>query len=372
MTRDLIAAIALAILAAASVTAQDVLADWTFDDDTAQWQAIDPAAQFSVTGDPNVVREDDNAVAEYSYSAQIGTMSGIMTPVDVPLVGAETLSFWLRTTDLAIVALSIDEADGSNYMAGMLSLPDRWQEVSLGFGEFQLDDDSIDENGQLDADQIAGIGIIDVTPFIAEMAAQVTFIEAPDLGPRIMWIDDMSVDDEPMPPRWETVEVDGARAIRLDSFESTPLQWFMLAGKSVEIDYDDEITAEGNFSLRIIYDLAPGKLLGLMGSPASAPLEGTTRLRVSLLSENKTTLMIGLGEKDKSEYHVLVPLEAGQDFQALEFDFTDFELDEDGADENGKLDIDQVTEISINDVSFMTGEPVGYNTLWIDDILFIE
>ena len=137
---------ALTILAVPCALAQAPLAEWLFDADVGQWQVADPASQLTVTGDENVIREDDNAVAEYSYQAEIGTFSGIMTQVDVPLPGAETLSLWVRTTDRAIMLVSINEADGSNYMGGFFSLPDRWQEVALSLAEFRLDDDSADDD----------------------------------------------------------------------------------------------------------------------------------------------------------------------------------------------------------------------------------
>ncbi len=370
MTRYLIAA--MVVILATSACAQDPVADWTFDDDTGQWQGVGPAALLSVTADENIVREDANPVAEFSYTAEIGSMSGVMTPIDMPLVDAKTLSFWLRTSDPVIALVSISEADGSNYMTGFFSLPDRWQEVAIGLSEFALDDDSGDENGQLDPDQIDGLVIIDATAFLAEMASQVQFLEAPELGPRMLWLDDVSVDAEALPPRWETVDIDGARAIRFDSLESTPLQWMMLAGKNIELDYDDELVADGNFSLRVVYDLPAGKLLGLMSNPGPAPLEETTRLRLSVMTEKKITLLIGLKEDDESEYNVMVPVEPADDFTVVEFALADFALSDDSGDENGQLDIEQVSEFSIADVSFMAGEPAGYNTLWIDDILFIE
>jgi len=373
MKRNLItASLALALLAATSAFAQAPVADWTFDDDTGQWQAHGPGAQLSVTADENLVREDANAVAEFSYTAEIGSMSGVVTPIDMPLVDAKTLNFWLRTSDPVITLVSVNEADGSNYMTGFFSLPDRWQEVSLGLGEFALDDDSTDENGQLDPNQIAGLAIIDATAFLAEMASQVEFLEAPELGPRMLWLDDVSVDAEALPPRWETVDIDGNRAIRFDSFESTPLQWMMLAGKNTALDYDDEFVADGEFSLRVVYDLPAGKLLGLMTSPAAAPLDGMTRLRVSVMTEKKITLLIGLKADDESEYNAMVPVEPADDFTVVELNLADFGLSDDSGDENAQFDIEQVTEFSIVDASFMAGEPAGYNTLWLDDILFIE
>ena len=126
------------------------------------------------------------------------------------------------------------------------------------------------------------------------------------------------------------------------------------------------------FSLRVAYDLPVGRLLILVTNTGGAPLAGTTRVRIALMSEGSTTVLIGLKEKDESQYHALVPLQAGEDFAIAELPFADFGLADYSTDENGTFDIDQVTELSVNDISSVVGEPVGPNTLWIDDVLFVE
>lgn len=366
------AAITMAFLFATSAGAQEPVVEWTFDDDTGTWQSVDGNAQLTVTADENIVREEGNPVGEYSYTTAGGTFTGVMTELEMGPAGANSLHFWLRTSDPTIMLVSMSEADGSNYMAGFYSLPERWQEVALGFDEFKLDDDSTDENGKLDGDQIAGLGLIDATGFLQQLAAEVPFIDLPELGPRMLWLDDVYLDAEAIAPRWEEVDIDGARAVRLDSFESTPLQWMLIAGDNAEMAYDEDFHADGDFSLRIAFNLAPGKLIGLMTGPGGAPIGTATKLRISLLVESAATILVGLKEADESEYRVMLQLPAGEDLVESEWLIAEFALGDDSLDENGKLDLDQVTEFSIVEASAMMGEAAGQNTLWIDDVLFID
>jgi hypothetical protein len=109
-----------------------------------------------------------------------------------------------------------------------------------------------------------------------------------------------------------------------------------------------------------------------MTSPGTAPIGSALRLRVSLRSEAKTTLLIGLKEEDGSQYNALLPVEAGQELKAVDLPLAEFKLGDDSADEDGKLSPAEVSEFGISDASGIMGQPVGHNTLWLDDILLFD
>ncbi|MBM3473459.1 MAG: hypothetical protein FJX75_09340 [Armatimonadetes bacterium] len=366
-------AFALAATASAQLPAPGALALWTFDDGVGDLQSADPEVTLKTTQDANVTRgEGHGAVLEYSFVAAAGKLGGVFAPMQANVGAARTLRFWMRTSDPCIVLANLSETDGSAYHAGFVSLPDRWQEIALDVSEFQLGDDSTDENGRLDPDQIAGLGIVDATGFLAQLAASVPFLIAPELGPRIFWLDDLSLSSEPVPPRWSVTQVDGKRAVRLDSFESSPLQWLALAGKGTTVDYDRDYRAEGDFSLRLQYDLPPNKIVGIMTSPQGPDLRGMKHLRLWLMTEVATDVIVSLKERDESDYHQRLDLQPSDKLQLIDIDLSTMTLGDDSQDENGQFDLDQVKELSLADVSMLTGKPVSVNTLWIDDVVFTE
>ncbi len=366
-------ALAPALMAlAAAAAAQAPLAEWTFDTGVGEWTSLDPGATVSVTTDANVVREGAGACLEYAYTPQAGALTGALTPVTAGLPGAQSVRFHLRTSEYAWATVVLAEADRSAYVATFSSLPATWQEVALGLNEFRLMDNTEDENGQLDPEQIAAVGFGDVVSLLAAVARQVPFILAPELGPRMLWLDDVRVEAEPVPPRWEVTQAGGARAVRLDSFEGAPLQWLTLTGAGIEVAYDRERVADGELSLRVSYSLPPDKVFGLLTDPADAPLAGTRRLQMSVASKEAITLLLELKETDESKYHARATLAGTGQFEEVNVPLTDFALADDSTDENGRLDLDQLKEFLIADLSGALGTPTGANTLWLDNLRFTE
>ncbi|MGQ9732633.1 MAG: hypothetical protein ACUVX8_15350 [Candidatus Zipacnadales bacterium] len=350
-----------------------ILMEWSFDIDLANWQSTDPNAILAVTNDANVTRGPEHGgVLEYAYTPAAEVFSAVLTPIRRGFMDGANIRFWLKTSEYAVCLCAANEEDGSNYHAAFISLPNRWQEIAIDFSEFILGDDSQDENGRLDPTQIRGLGLVDMSAFLAQVALQQPFIIAPELGPRFLWVDDFQVSTEPVPSRWEVTEIDGKRAIRLDSFERAPLQWMVIAGRGVQVEYDSDFTTHGNFSLRLQYDLPPGKLIGVLTSLQGVNLTGMKVLKLWLLSEVDTTLIVALKETDESNYHMMVELPTRDELAPFTLELAEFELSDDSVDENHRLDVEQIKELTIGDISALTTNIARVNTLWIDDVTFIE
>jgi hypothetical protein len=373
MGKPLIALAAVAVLVPGTpAQPPDAIVSWSFDDGVGAFQGPDPASAISTTADANVVRgAEHGAVLECAYTPSPGQLAGVYGPAEADLTAAKSVRFWVRSSEPALVLVAMDEADGSSYHSGFMSLPDTWQEVALGLPEFRLGEDSTDENGRLDPGQVQGVGILDATGFIAQLAEQAPFLLAPELTPRMLWLDDLALSSESVPPRWSETEVDGNRAVRLDSFEVAPLEWMALAGSGLEVSYDPDFKAEGDLSLRLRYDLPAGKIVGLLTSPQGPDLKAMKHLSLALMTETATTLIVTLKERDESEYHLMVDLQPTDGLQSHDLTLAQFTLGDDKTDENGRLDLDQVTELSLADVSAMAGNAV-VNTLWVDEVVFAE
>lgn len=365
-------ALALAALTSALSAQAPPIAEWCFDSDSAQWFCLDPTGRVSTTTDVNIVGEAKGACLEFSYTPHLGIISGVATAVPGGLPGAQAVSFRMRTSEYALAAAVVAEADGSMYLCAFSSLPGLWHEAALSLSEFQLMDPTTDENGALDPSQVAAVGFADVIMLVKLAATQFPFIPPPDMGPRLMWLDDVRVESDPVPPRWEITQVDGVRAVRLDSFEAAPLQWLTLCGPDIEVAYDSDHKSHGQFSLRMTYTLPPGKVFGAMTPTLSAPLAGMHRLRMSLMSEAPVELLFELKERDQSKYQARIGLEAGNEFGDVELPLTDFILAEDSTDENSRLDVEEIREFLLADISSLSGSPAGPNTLWVDNVMMLE
>jgi hypothetical protein len=359
-------------LVAVSVAQAPPIAEWSFEAGASEWKSLDPAARISVTSDANVVREHGGSCLEFAYTPKEGVISGAVSPVTSGLAGAQSIRLWVKTSEYAFATVLLAETDGSAYVSTFSSLPGAWQEVALGFSEFLPMDNTTDENHRLDPEQIGAVGLGDVIFLLDMLAKQLPFIPAPDMGPRLLWLDDVKVQAEPVPPRWEVTQIDGARAVRLDSFEGAPLQWLTLCGSGIEVTYDKERRTHGDYSLRASYDLPAGKVFGLMTPPADAPLAGTKTLRMSVMSEAPIVLLVELKERDESKYHGTAQIVGEGKFVDVRIPLADFKLADDSTDENGKLDMDQLKELLIVDVSAAVGTPVTANTLWLDDVIFSD
>ena len=371
MRRFLLAAVC--VIAVSTVAhAQAPVIEWLFDEDTSEWGSADPNAQLTSTADANVVREEDNGVLELNYTPAVGTLSAIVGPVAGGAAGAKSVHGWVKSSEQALLLIGMTEADGSQYISAFCSLPGSWQEFALDLSEFSLGDDSTDENGKLDPDQVQALMMADGVSFLATAAETIPFIMGPDLTPRLLWVDDLSIETNGVEPRWVVSEENGVKTVQIDSFESTPLQWMALAGKGVELAYDSDLKFDGEFAMRFAYDLPQGKIFAAITSLKGPDLTGMTALHMAMLSEVSTTLLVEIQEVDGSKYNATLELTAGEELEVTELPLSEFTLGDDSEDENGKLDIAQAKQLMVGDISAIAGAPTTINTLWLDDVTFTQ
>lgn len=364
----LFACLLVGAVLAPNAVAQEPIAEWLFDNEAEGFASTNPEAQLTNSVDELIVREEGNGVLQLAYTPTKDAFNGFVGQPDAGLAGGKSLVMHIRSTAQTAIMVALNEGDGSSYNCVFTSLPDRWQEVALDFSEFALGDRSTDENNQLDADQVSRVIVADNVRMQAGIADMVPIFVPPALSPRMLWLDDMWVDSEGTPPRWVRTET----GVQLDSFESGPLQWACLTSPDTELAYDQERKADGDFSLRIAYNLPPGKLHVYITKLGAVPLEGMKVLGLSYVTEKATTLMLEIEELDGSKYRAFVPAVASGRFNQINLAVAKFKLGDDSQDENGRLDLTQTKQVVVGDLSALTGESVGKNTLWLDNITFGE
>lgn len=149
----------------------------SFETPTIRWTPItlDVANGFKFNAFDLPLRVDGDVPAgggkgslQASYTRAAGKLPVIMRDVaKSDLKGVTGLNFHIKTSRDGTFMIGIEEKDGSRYHKMMeLKAGDLWNERALPFPTVTLADDSQDENGQLDAEQIKQVSIVDITALL--------------------------------------------------------------------------------------------------------------------------------------------------------------------------------------------------------------
>ncbi len=343
-----------------------VVAQWNFEQGLGTWATLDPSAQLTAAAGTGQAAEGSFALhITYSRPAtaqqlgQRGPLIGAFgTELTEPLTDqAQCLEFSIRTKSLTVLAVSLDENDGSNYIRPILVLPGKWHHVKLYLSEFNLSDDSQDENGRLDPEQIQRLGFIDAYGFFlmmsSQMQAQPFRIPKMPGGDNAIWLDAVKFTDE-QPPAATVIEDAGGTAPR----------FVAVLGPELEITKTDR-GPKGKPAWVLKYKLRDREL-GLMLWPLKPGiLKESAGLHMVLAASNQTALLVQVKERSGAKYNYLLQLDPGADVDQL-LAWPDFTLDEETTDPNGKLDVDEITELTVVDgTTLLTGAQGHENQLSI-------
>ncbi len=123
-----------------------------------------------------------NGCYRIDYQVPAGTIFALLRSIKVgSLAGTRRLELSTKcSVDMSLV-LTIEESDGSRYS---LSVPvggvQSWQRLIINYTQLRLGDDSQDENGQLDPDQVKSLGLVDLSALTTLQETQNT-----------LWLDDV-------------------------------------------------------------------------------------------------------------------------------------------------------------------------------------
>jgi len=123
-----------------------------------------------------------NGCYRIDYQVPAGTIFALLRSIKVgSLAGTRRLELSIKcSVDMSLV-LTIEESDGSRYS---LSVPvggvQSWQRLIINYTQLRLGDDSQDENGQLDPEQIKSLVLVDLSALTTLQETQNT-----------LWLDDV-------------------------------------------------------------------------------------------------------------------------------------------------------------------------------------
>ena len=318
----------------------------------------------SVTHDAKLVKSGKGAL-QFAYDVKKGDFGLLMlqTP-DGTLAKAKSLRFWIRADHATPVAVSVQEKDGGRYNATIAAPKDAWQQVELSLSDFVIDrskDAPKDPDGKLDPEQIDTIAIADMAQsFIQGDDAFATALGVSE-GPRKLYLDDFVAVTTDLSPSCTLKNGEGS----FDTFVRPQIGWIAVGG--IEMSYVTGKPLEG-VGMQGKYHQGPGKLCGFARPVPDGALTGATKLTLSVASLKPAKIVVQLEEKSGGKYNTIVDLPGNPGRADLTFNIADFKPADDLHDDNGKLDMDQITQVIFFDATGLLEQTEADNTLWINNL----
>ncbi|MGD8239511.1 MAG: hypothetical protein PVH68_13210 [Armatimonadota bacterium] len=372
--------IALWPLTAAIATALIGLPCWSqestrqeFEVDLGGWQVFElrfdgtpaqPSATLDITAEPADVKTGIGAL-RFAYEAEKGALRAAVLG-EPALAGMRSLRFWIKSSTATPVLVQLRERDESEYAIAALLPAGKWQRVAVNLADLWLDENSMDENGGLDTDQVATIALADVAPLfamLADAAPELAGLFPVELGLRQLVIDDFELSPETVPELHPTRQTADGIELTIDSFDSGMVMWLPFGGAVAEVVQQ----APGESYLRLRHEAKP--FAGLMTPLVQGiSLEGLQRISLRVQSSVDCVLAVSLEERDDSRYSASVVLKGSEEWQTLTVTPQRFKLDDDSEDENAQLDVGALKNLTLADVSGLIGL-TGPRTLLVDDVV---
>ncbi len=372
MRQVCIAVAALVLLSAGLAPCQedDVIQQWTFEQDTGGWVTLDPLGTLTrVTTDAYA---GEGALA-FTFpqrapeaNAPEGQMPGILAvPVTADASALQSVSLAVRTSSSTPLVIALNEEDKSSYLACVWSAGDQWHQVELALSDFHLSNDSSDENGRLDTEQINVIAIADAGMLVRMLAQQGLPFTAPPPADMTILLDDVVLGTSVLP----AVATSGEKRVVIDMCTRPTVQWLPLGGEDVTLV--SQAGDDGGRYLQVGYAAMPGTLFALLRSVGLGSLEGCNALSLQMRGYFDGEVVIALEQPGSVRFNTTVQVQAGDQWQQIEIPFARFEPDrESGA--TGTVDPGSIQQVAIADIRAMLDQMVSTNTWDIRHLVGVE
>ncbi len=353
--------------------------------------AADEKSEIGLSRDAGFFKQGVSALT-YHYDVQPQSIRGLYAPAKVP-AGARGFHAWVRNDRASQLMFSLRENDGSAYQLMCCVPANEWQEITANFADFEPDENSLDDNGKLDLDQVGSIGVSDFAVLLANAPAGVGPAIPDLLGRRRLWLDDVRFPVVAEPLSHGLAEVSGKKLAILDNFDSGLLRWtpvkmilgaqgpsfsILPPGSKLEAiaaaagpgmaRTPDEAGGKG---LRYTYTRGAQEIWGVHRKLNGLPLSGMSRFRLATNCSKPSFLVLQLKEKDGSSYQFAVQPGESTGWQTRSINLaTDPKLEGDSKDENGHLDAAQIVEITVFDASGLAKLELGPAGFELDALVF--
>jgi hypothetical protein len=355
----------LALPQAAVVAAQPVsLFDFESDALLPAWVAADGSATLSITRDPANVAVGGGAF-EFAYNARPGVFQQIST-AGLGAASANTLSLRLKASSPTSISLGVAEKGGAQYQGLLWIDGGKWVDVRVPLSDLVLAQNSFDDNGRLDADQIAGFFLADLSNLPGEMGQALGRKE----GEQRIWLDDVAlIDEQRLRPRGHVERLGDEWLLVLDDFESGVLWGLPVRRASPKLVGGAPKTV-GQSALEISYTLGVGRWVGyVLAPPNRFDLSTAHQFRMVAKTDLNARLVVVLEERDGSKYDTAAKAPPDGKWHPVSIPFDAFALSDPADDENGQLDAVQIHRVIVLVDTFDADvRPGGFGSVVVDDV----
>jgi len=364
---QILGAAACALVFAVGAVAQDTPApilNHTFEENDGGWQGFGGAAIVSVTHDAGLIKAGKGTL-QLSYSLKKGEFSLMLLPTpEMSLAKAKSIRFWIKTDHATSLAVVLQEKDGGRYNSILSTQKDTWLQVELGSADFILDrskDAPNDPDNKLDMDLVQNIGIADMAQIFIQGDQALADAFGISEGSRKLYMDDFTVKTPELPSSCTLKAGEGV----FDTFSRPQIGW--IAAGQVDLTKSSGKPLEGA-GMQVKYHQGAGKIAGFARYVPIDGLKGATKIAFSAASLKPAKLLVQVEEKGGGKYNAIVELPGNSGRADLTLKFEEFTESMDSKDDNKKLDLDQVTQLLVMDMTGPTENPDVDNTLWVNNI----
>jgi len=362
----LLLACCASMLAGVTIRQEPPLLEFTFANGEQGWMVFQPQGDKAKVGlihDPAHIKVG-SASLKYTYSVTSGEISVASVPVMPGVVAnMKSLDFWALADHATGLVVTLQEKDGGRFTA-IAALPkEKWQEVTLGVSDFNLstgENDPKDANGKLDTEKIEAIGLVDMNQFLFQNPGLATVANITE-GPRQLCLSGFKVMKNMVPDSVVTTDM----VTKLDTFARPQPTWMGLGVASLDLATGGTLNEK---SLKVDYHIGTGKVCGVVHPFPSGALAGGKTLSIRWATAKPTSYLLQLEEDGGAKYNRTLPSAGGSQLNENTFSLSSLTLSEDSKDANGQLDIGKVHQITLLDLSGLSGTADQDNTLWVGSL----
>lgn len=298
------------------------------------WFNMAQDGAMTITRQPADVREGLGAL-EFRYMPSEAAFALIGATPIAPEGPARSLKFSFKTDEVSAILYGVNEEDGSSYQGYCYTPGGEWHDVLVDLEELMLSEDTEDENGKLDPDQIRTVVVADLCNLPGEVGRALGIKR----GVQRMLLDNVKLTAQPAPKR-SSRAADGTTIV--DDFTANLVTALPIGAPEMTIVPGSRA---GDRALKVGYRLGGHRWVGFVRAVGYLDLAGASEFCFMLNAAQEARLVVVLEERDGSKYETNVELDPAQGWHAVVLPVAQFAPDPKTEDENGQLDLNQIRVI---------------------------
>lgn len=221
------------------------------------------------------------------------TLGGLSLPPD-----ARRLQMEMRTSAPTSLAIDLHEEGGARYQAFYRLAAGGWQVVDMSLSDFWLAENSVDQDGRLDPDQVRTMMVMD----LANLPGQAGMALGLKDGPQEMDWRHIYLGPGAATPRGRVA----ADRAALDDFWREPLALLPIGGPDLAV-----VDPGGRRELEVRYEFGGNRWAGFLLGVAHLPVERVAAVAFRAHAEPPVSLHIVLEQRDGAKFEATIRAPAG-------------------------------------------------------------